>query len=48
MRAFNAQSRTTVSNTPKKTWQWNSEQVAADENRAKELQAAQRRFRKSI
>ena len=48
MRAFNALSRTTVSNTPRKTWQWNSEQIAAEQNRAKELQAAQRRFRKGI
>jgi hypothetical protein len=48
MRAFNVQSRTTVSNSPRKTWQWNSEQVAAEENRAKELQDAQRRFRKNV
>jgi len=48
MRAFNAPSRTTATNAaPRKSWQWNSDAAEAEQNRAKEIQAAQRRFRKS-
>lgn len=46
MRAFTVKTkRDTVE---KKSWQWNSEFLAEEQNRAKELQAAQRRFRNSV
>ncbi|MFA7287235.1 MAG: hypothetical protein WC052_06240 [Patescibacteria group bacterium] len=47
MRAFNAPVRRTAKTAVKKTWQWNSDELLAAEIRAKEVQAAQRRFRKA-
>lgn len=48
MRAFNAPAtRRTATTAVKKSWQWNSDELLAAEKRAKEVQAAQRRFRKA-
>lgn len=44
----NTQSVTKTKTTIRKTWQWNSSIVEAEQNHAKLVQAAQRRFRNAI
>lgn len=45
MRANTQTATKTKTTSTLKTWQWNSALVAAEQARAKQVQAAQRRFR---
>lgn len=47
MRAFNAPAIKRTAAPKLKPWQWNSVEVLAAAEREKEVQAAQRRFRKA-